>query len=308
MKLVETLVVAEDDLDVLDDHLAFHLAGGVDLALVTGAIDVGSIQDERVLVVATPGASSEREARTLLARSAATEHGADWILDADADEFWWPRSESLKDALAPMPARYGIVQGLVRTFAPHEGDAPFAERMTQRSSLQPPAVAEPIPWALRPVYRADAELVVGETPRGRVPLRAWYPFEVLRFPLRDAAQAESRLARATPRSELEQEAESARRDGRVTTEFATLGRGRPLVEDVRLRDALAAIRSGGAPAFGAPDVVDDAAYAVECAAIGEVDLPKLERYVAELEHRIAVLEQRFWPRVQRRLARAVRRT
>ncbi|MGE5691676.1 MAG: hypothetical protein ACM33B_14070, partial [Pseudomonadota bacterium] len=299
----ETLVVAGDDVDVRGDHLAFHLAAGVDLVLVSGATQgaAEALADDRVRVV-------PETSRTALARAAATEHGADWLLDADPDEFWWPRSESLKDALAPMPARYGVVQGLVRTFPPQPGDGAALERMTRRPSLEPPAVAEPIRWALRPVYRADPELVVGETPRGRVPLRAWYPFEVLRFPLRDAAQAERRLARAEPRSELEQEAAAARTEGRLADAFSTLGRGRPLVEDVRVRDALAAIRAGAAPPFRAPDVVDDAAYAVECAAVGEVDLPKLERYVAELEQRIAVLEQRFWPRVQRRLARAVRRT
>jgi len=40
----------------------------------------------------------------------------------------------------------------------------------------------------------------------------------------------------------------------------------------------------------------DAAYAVECAAVVRVDLPRLEQYVSELEQRVGWLEQRFWPR------------
>ena len=46
--------------------------------------------------------------------------------------------------------------------------------------------------------------------------------------------------------------------------------------------------------FQVPDVVDDAAYAVECAAVGEVDFPARGE-VAELEQRVAWLEERLWP-------------
>jgi hypothetical protein len=106
-----------------------------------------------------------------------------------------------------------------------------------------------------------------------VPLRAWYPIEIMS----------------------------------VAREVAGDG-DEALVEDTRLRDALLALRSGQVPlTFRVPDIVEDASYAVECAAVGEVDLPRLEQYVTELERRVDWLEQRFWPRVIRRLARLARR-
>ena len=80
-----------------------------------------------------------------------------------------------------------------------------------------------------------------------------------------------------------------------------LAEGR-LVVDNRLRDALG---RAGRPA--APSVVDDAAYAAECAAVGEVDLAVLDEHIRALEARITLLEERLWPRVVRRVTRLASR-
>ena len=45
--------------------------------------------------------------------------------------------------------------------------------------------------------------------------------------------------------------------------------------------------------FPVPTIVDDASYAVECAAVGEVDLVRLDEQIRELELRIAELEAEF---------------
>ncbi len=111
----------------------------------------------------------------------------------------------------------------------------------------------------------------------RVPLRAWYPVEVLDF-----------SSTGTP---VDADIEAGLADG-------------SLVSDRRVHDALL---GEAATAFPIRTLVDDASYAVECAAVGEVDLVRLDRHIRDLELRITALEARFWPRVRRTARGLVRR-
>ena len=87
-----------------------------------------------------------------MARAAATEHGADWVLLGDADELWWPRGGSLKDVLAEVPQRYGIVRAISRYFVPRPDDErSFAERMTVRLTPRAPINDPATPF--RPVAK-----------------------------------------------------------------------------------------------------------------------------------------------------------
>jgi hypothetical protein len=282
MKIALATLVG-DDADLLEAHVSFHLAAGATLVVVGGVHDdaaLGSVQgDARVRRV-------DVTTHTGLARIAVAEHGADWIVPSAANEFWWPRGESLTDVLAVIPPRYSVVQALVRTFV----GAGLPEERTTRSSLAGPRGADdaPLGQLLRPAYRAEPDMVIDAedwTLRGRrVPLRAWYPLEVFRFPadpVIGSGDAETLLAEGT------------------------------LVNDTRLSDVLRGL--GTTPsasevvALPVPNIVDDAAYAVECAAVGEVDLVGLDRQIRELELRIAALEAKFWPTVRRRLRRLARR-
>jgi hypothetical protein len=193
------------------------------------------------------------------------------------------------------------------------------------------------------LFRTSPEIVIGGDREamldGRIPLRAWYPIEVLRFPVRSLAHAELRARGRTgppePRSSIELEVLEAHRQRVLPERWAQLVVGDDelahgvddgsYVVDERLCQALGRLEAAGvaegspSPRFAlprdgvghlalqVPNVVDDVEYAGECAAVGEVDFEPLQARISELESRIAVLEARFWPRVLRRLSRVVRR-
>ena len=209
---------------------------------------------------------------TELGRLGVAEHGADWVFSCPSEEFWWPRGESLKDVLAVVPPRYGVVQALVRNFVGSTDEKGFfAEERIARSSLleHRESPAQPLSQVLRPVYRATPAIEIEPddwTLGGRrVPLRAWYPIEVLRFPTPPVAGNDA------------------------------------LVDDPRLRDASRSLRAGtdrvGGPYalpvdgvsrfdFPIPTSSTTPPTPIECAAVGEVDLVSLDRQIRELEARI----------------------
>ncbi len=106
-----------DEGDVIDANLRFHLAAGVDFFII---IDNGSVDETPEIleryrsaglaqIIQKPADEFYRpnhEWVTDMARLAATEHEADWVVNNDADEFWWPLNGSIKLALEDIPARY----------------------------------------------------------------------------------------------------------------------------------------------------------------------------------------------------------
>jgi hypothetical protein len=291
MKVVLT-VLARDEADVIDAQVAYHLNAGIDFVIATdnnsrdGTTEIlESYASNGCLKLIREPAEGLRQGEwvTRMARMAATDFGADWVINADADEFWWPRGGSLKDVLAEVPARYGIVHSFWRCFVPRPDDgAFFADRMTLRLAQQAP-INDPSS-VYRPVtkvaHRADPHVVVGRGNHDLVgsPLRSlttWHPVEVLHFPLRSRAQwmrkielqgdaFTKHIERAGTGYHLS--AYSALRDGRIDEQYESLLvdaaaaerglRDGMLALDTRLRDALSALRTdtvrAGGRAFALP--------------------------------------------------------
>jgi len=322
-----TLLV-RDEADVLETHLAYHLAAGVDVVIATdhrssdGTTEIlesyaraGHVQlfrehGERI---------HQSEWVTRMARFAATEFDADWVINSDADEFWWPRGASLKEVLAAVPTAFGVAYALSRSFVPRADDRqPFSERMIYRLASAAP-INDPA-TSFRPVvkvaHRGDPNVVVSHGNHdvfraGGARLRAWHPLEVLHLPLRSREQVarkhrNTRLAwERNLRGDLSRAGEALEAGrpeafyDRVALGDRAVRRGvadGTLVKDTRLRDVLRAL-SGVHGASGEPGPVarrdeEEALHAVEAACFVEASIVRLGRRLDELGERVAKVENR----------------
>jgi len=346
MKLVMTLLV-RDEADVVDAQIAYHLDAGVDFVVATdnrsedGTTEILERYEREGVVhlIREPGDDlRQSEWVTRMARLAATDFGADWILNADADEFWRARGATLKELFAVVPTRFGAVRGAWRNFVPRPDDERlFAERMTVRLCT-PSFHQHPLSTHFKSAHRAHADVRIG---RGNhealaadlVALRGWYPIEILHFPVRSYAQCRRKYV--TQFVALERnaqkgipghmaEAYEAYRAGRLDEFYAplvvddeTLARG--LADgtyelDTRLRDTLRALGLGATAETHARDdvaarsaVEEAAVFAGECSSLREADLGAFfGGRIDALETRLGRLEQSPAARV-RRLAGSLRR-
>jgi glycosyltransferase involved in cell wall biosynthesis len=271
MKLVMTLLV-RDEQDIVRENLDFHLAQGVDEAIVTdnGSEDatVEILREYesrgvvRLLFEPTDDYSQGRWV-TRMARLAATQ-GADWVINSDADEFWWPRSGSLKSVFEQLGDEIGLVVARRENFVPRPEDGrPFWERMTlrERESLNP--LGKPLPPKL--AHRADPQIAVTQ---GNHKVEGAHlgerlddgSIEILHFPMRTYGQFENKIVkggRAYGRNrELPQRTGRTWRrlyeaweEGRLRHHYdenvVAEGASADLIEDTRLRDFLRALPAEG---------------------------------------------------------------
>ena len=287
MRVVETLVV-RDEADIVERQITYHLNAGVDFVIATdhgsrdGTTDIleSFARDGYLYRIAGEGpVVQETVWRTRMARLAATEYGADWVMAADADEFWMPRKGSIKDVLAAVPDRFGIVGGVICHFVPRPDDGEsFDERMVYRLVQQAPVNDPTSPMRPSPksAFRADPEVQVLhaaywiESPR-LAQLPGWCPFDVFHFPCRSLEQWSRKTARrghAESDKQLGQYVKGLRAQERgeiddvysaLLVDDAALERGLEcgiLVGDTRLRDALRHAASGGVSSGSTDPTVD----------------------------------------------------
>lgn len=339
MKLVMTLLV-RDEADIVAEHVAFHLGAGVDFIIAAdngssdGTTDIleSYVGEGHLHRIDLPDPFSQVDVVTQLARVAATQFGADWVINSDADEFWWARTGTLKEVLRVVPPRFGSVRGMWRNFVarPEDGRS-FAERMTVRSHETTPGV-HPFNPHFKTIHRGSSDVEVGGgnhdvTGGGLTPLFGWYPIDVLHFPIRSLSQFERKFMRWWQITAVNGEASNpyynavrdAHREGRIAdlyepfvVEDAHLARGLAdgtLVEDMRLRDALRSMRnrSGVHSAVGGASDVDDG-YLLELGYIEDNSpFARAQRSIEAMEARVGRLERMTSHRLRINVARLTRR-
>lgn len=215
MKIVMTMMV-RDEIDVIAAMVEHHLAQGVDLIIATDNASV----DGTTEVLAAYEAAGKLELHhdpehrkqqgvvvTRMARRAYTEHGADWVVNADADEFFVPVDTrlTLREAFEHIPLDLAAFTADVVN---------LVGRPIERGSGIPPALwrdVRPV-WALNDigihahptpnaVHRGDPDVTVAQgnhfvslKSKGQPPP----PFELqtLHLPWRSYAQLEAKVTAA----------------------------------------------------------------------------------------------------------------
>lgn len=340
MKLVMTLLV-RDEADIVDAQIAFHLDAGIDFVIATdnrsqdGTTDVLERYEREghLHLLREPGDDlRQSEWVTRMARLAATDFGADWVLNTDADEFWLPRGGDFRALFAAIPRRFGAIRGAWRNYVPRpDDDRLFAERMTARLCA-PRFHPHPLSTHFKTAHRAVADVRVGRGNHeafgaGLVALRGWYPIEIHHFPVRSLAHCLRKYV--TQFVALERNAEkgipghmaeayAAYRAGRLeefyaplVVDDAQLARGLDegtLAVDTRLRDRLRALgfgQGGGAErvAGSPPTPEQDASYAGEYSVLDEADLGLAHgERVDRFERRLTEIQRSLIARLGARVA------
>lgn len=156
MKLVMTLLVRDED-DILREHLEFHYGQGVDFVIATdnrsqdGSLDILREYQSagRLHLISENSDNYDQSAWvTRMARLAYTEFGADWVINSDADEFWWPDEGTLHDVFARLAEECKLVGFVRHNFVSLETDsqeAPFWLRMIYRQKRSTNDLGHPLP-------------------------------------------------------------------------------------------------------------------------------------------------------------------
>jgi len=334
MRLVLTLLV-RDESDIIEDYLDFHYAAGVDFVVAAdnestdGTTEVleRHADEGRLHRILLRDPFSQIEIVTQMARLATTDFGADWVINSDADEFWWARGASLKDVLGAVPNRFGSVRGMWRNFVARPGTGIFAERMTIRWQKPTPGV-HPFNPHFKTPHRGSPDVEVGGgnhdvTVPGLSPLPGWYPIDVLHFPIRSLEQFERKFMRwwqitavdGVASNPYYNEVRHAHREGRMRDLYEpfvfdddALAPGLTdgtLIEDTRVRDALRGLRQGGTRVDTAGDAAVDDGYLLELGFIEERGpYTHAQHSIEAMEARVARLERRA---MRAKVAKLVRR-
>ena len=125
MKLIMTLLVRDEE-DILKENLDYHLSQGVDFIIATDNRSVDSTkkilkkyEDNSLLHYIYEDSDTHDQGKwvTKMSKLAYSEYGADWVINNDADEFWWPiNHDNLKEAISSVHEEINIIECIRNNF------------------------------------------------------------------------------------------------------------------------------------------------------------------------------------------------
>lgn len=211
-----TLLV-RDEQDIIRENINFHLAQGVDFIIATDNKSVDATAEilkeyeaEGSLryIYESSDDYSQHAWVTRMARMAYTQYGADWVINNDADEFWWPLKGSLKETFGAIPPAFNILQANRYNFVVvADSKNPFWSRMVYREKISRNPLGNPLPPKV--AHRGSESVIVSQGNHAiegiDKPKVAHGVIEILHFPIRSYQQIENKIAKGGAASQRNQD-------------------------------------------------------------------------------------------------------
>ena len=207
MRLIMTLLVRNEE-DIIAENIRFHLSMGVDFFVVTdngstdSTLDILREFQERGLVqliIEKQDDYSQSKWVSRMAQVAHNQHSADWVINNDADEFWWPKNGSLKDILAKIPLDYPVVECQRFNFKATEfkPSTPWHASMTVRDLVSLNTAGKPLLGKV--CHRGFSDIIVSQGNHSielppDLPSIGTPDIEILHFPMRSYTQFENKIS------------------------------------------------------------------------------------------------------------------
>ncbi len=203
-----TLLVRDAE-DIIATNIEYHLARGVDFIIATDNLSEDGTREilERYrrmgvlhLLIETDDNYAQNIWVTRMARMARSEFGADWVINSDDDEFWWPDEEDgLKESLDRVAADAQVVSAERRNFVPRPQTIgpDFVDTMTVREARSVNSLGAPLPPKVCHRGYDDVKVTVGNhfVRRGGVTLQPTTAgLSILHFPSRTYRQFSRKIA------------------------------------------------------------------------------------------------------------------
>nr|WP_170951215.1 glycosyltransferase [Synechococcus sp. UW106] len=210
--LVLTLL-CRDEADILESMLSFHLAQGVDRIIATdngsvdGSLEILQLFERRGQLTLLQEAEQTHDQAVWVTRMArmATAMGADWVINSDADEFWWPQQGNLKSSLTQLSESVeGILVERTNFLPPprkSNDQRPFYQRQTLRERVSRNSLGAALPPKL--IHRAHPGVEITDGNHGASvdgkPIAAVKDasIEILHVPIRSYTQLELKIRQGT---------------------------------------------------------------------------------------------------------------
>jgi len=206
--IVMTLLVRNEE-DIVDWNLKFHYSLGVNFVIATDNNSVDATPEilrhyekEGKLHYIREDSDDYSQGKwvTRMARLAATEYNADWVINNDADEFWLPLQGDLRQTLSSIDSATGCISYERLNFPPVTSDSqaslPFWRRMVIRQSSSTNYLGKPLPRKVCHRGHPSVSVEQGNHAVQGIPgeQQTLDTINILHFPIRTYNQFETKIA------------------------------------------------------------------------------------------------------------------